>query len=269
MEAKTSYFLNKKRIVALITALVIILEIFSPYSILMHKSFASEPAVGEPYYKLSIRAIDDTVDEDSWSEETYYYYYDYYQGDVDSIENYSGSRVVFIDLSINGCNTVNAADINLKYDNSKLIPVHESYSGTGKNKVYFLEDANEFENPATKSNYDFATINWATPTPISTLDSSECTIRTGGATTGSLSDGEIVGTFMFKLADGVTLDDLDKSVFSLQPGAGLESGLQIAYYPDGTQHNVTGKDYLLFDGFAAGAKSISSIAFKSEPSKNK
>ena len=272
MKSKISNFFTKKRMVALITTIIIILETFSPYSILIRKSYAGEPASGEPYYQLSIREFDDTADEDNWSDENYYYYYDYYRGDIEDIENYTGTRVIFIDLSINGCDTVNAGDINLKYDGSKLIPVHESYKGAGKNKVYFLENASEFENPASKSSLDFATINWSTPVGgVSALDSSSCTIRTAGSEARDkyLKNGAVVGTFMFKLADGVTKDDLDSSVFSLQGGAGLTSGLQIAYYPDGKQKNVKGKDYLLFKGFAAGAKKINNISFKSQPTKNK
>ena len=265
-------FFTKTKICALMLLVAIITNMFSPYSVLLLESQAVTPAAGEPYYELSIRPIDDvnTVDEDNWTDETYYYYYDYYQGTFDTTDNYSGTRVVFIDLKVKGCSTVNGADINLKYDNSKLIPAQESYTGSGKNKKYFIQNATGFTNSNSKSNQDFATIGWGTQA-INELYTDESRIRTGGAVAPGqqyISDGEVVGTFMFKLADGMTLDDLDTSTFSLVPATGLSEGLQIAYWPNGVQNSVVGSDYLKFDGFATSAKkTLTNIAIKTQPTK--
>ena len=271
LKEKTKFF-TKTKICALMLLVAIITNMFSPYSVLLQESQAATPAAGEPYYELSIRPIDDvnTVDEDNWTDETYYYYYDYYQGTVDTTDNYSGTRVVFIDLKVKGSSTVNGADINLKYDNSKLIPAQESYTGTGKNKKYFIQNATGFTNSNSKSNQDFATIGWGTQA-INELYTDESRIRTGGAVAPGqqyISDGEVVGTFMFKLADGMTLDDLDTSTFSLVPATGLSEGLQIAYWPNGVQKSVVGSDYLKFDGFATSAKkTLTNIAIKTQPTK--
>ena len=265
-------FFTKTKICALMLLVAIITNMFSPYSVLLQESQAATPAAGEPYYELSIRPIDDvnTVDEDNWTDETYYYYYDYYREAVDTTDDYSGTRIVFIDLKVKGCSTVNGADINLKYDNSKLIPAQESYTGSGRNKKYFIQNATGFTNSNSKSNQDFATIGWGTQA-INELYTDESRIRTGGAVAPGqqyISDGEVVGTFMFKLADGMTLDDLDTSTFSLVPATGLSEGLQIAYWPNGVQNSVVGSDYLVFDGFAASTKkTVSSIAIKTEPTK--
>ena len=271
LKEKTKFF-TKTKICALMLLVAIITNMFSPYSVLLQESQAATPAAGEPYYELSIRPIDDvnTVDEDNWTDETYYYYYDYYQGTVDTTDNYSGTRVVFIDLKVKGSSTVNGADINLKYDNSKLIPAQESYTGSGKNKKYFIQNATGFTNSNSKSNQDFATIGWGTQA-INELYTDESRIRTGGAVAPGqqyISDGEVVGTFMFKLADGMTLEDLDTSTFSLVPATGLSEGLQVVYWPNGVQKSVVGSDYLKFDGFATSAKkTLTNIAIKTQPTK--
>ena len=271
LKEKTKFF-TKTKICALMLLVAIITNMFSPYSVLLQESQAATPAAGEPYYELSIRPIDDvnTVDEDNWTDETYYYYYDYYQGTVDTTDNYSGTRVVFIDLKVKGSSTVNGADINLKYDNSKLIPAQESYTGSGKNKKYFIQNATGFTNSNSKSNQDFATIGWGTQA-INELYTDESRIRTGGAVAPGqqyISDGEVVGTFMFKLADGMTLEDLDTSTFSLVPATGLSEGLQVVYWPDGVQKSVVGSDYLKFAGFATSAKkTLTNIAIKTQPTK--
>ena len=271
LKEKTKFF-TKTKICALMLLVAIITNMFSPYSVLLQESQAATPAAGEPYYELSIRPIDDvnTVDEDNWTDETYYYYYDYYQGTVDTTDNYSGTRVVFIDLKVKGSTTVNGADINLKYDNSKLIPAQESYTGSGKNKKYFIQNATGFTNSNSKSNQDFATIGWGTQA-INELYTDESRIRTGGAVAPGqqyISDGEVVGTFMFKLADGMTLEDLDTSTFSLVPATGLSEGLQVVYWPNGVQKSVVGSDYLKFDGFATSAKkTLTNIAIKTQPTK--
>ena len=271
LKEKTKFF-TKTKICALMLLVAIITNMFSPYSVLLQESQAATPAAGEPYYELAIRPIDDIskVDEDNWTDETYYYYYDYYQGTVDTTDNYSGTRVVFIDLKVKGSSTVNGADINLKYDNSKLIPAQESYTGSGKNKKYFIQNATGFTNSNSKSNQDFATIGWGTQA-INELYTDESRIRTGGAVAPGqqyISDGEVVGTFMFKLADGMTLEDLDTSTFSLVPATGLSEGLQVVYWPNGVQKSVVGSDYLKFNGFATSAKkTLTNIAIKTQPTK--
>ena len=73
---------------------------------------------------------------------------------------------------------------------------------------------------------------------------------------------------MFKLADGMTLEDLDTSTFSLVPATGLSEGLQVVYWPNGVQKSVVGSDYLKFDGFATSAKkTLTNIAIKTQPTK--
>ena len=78
LKEKTKFF-TKTKICALMLLVAIITNMFSPYSVLLQESQAATPAAGEPYYELSIRPIDDvnTVDEDNWTDETYYYYYDF------------------------------------------------------------------------------------------------------------------------------------------------------------------------------------------------
>ena len=261
METKVKEFFTKKRTCALLTVLVLILQMFSPYSVLMNKVYAAEPAAGEPYFELAIHPIDASGAYDDWDEDTSYYYYDY-DPDTDTLETYSGTRVVLVDLVLKGSTTVNSAAISLKYDSTKMTPSMEVNVGTKKNPRYEMQDATDFA--------DFlvdGTI-WDVEA-IATLDTSTSTFRLdGGSTTGDIAENTVIMTMVYKLADGVTLQDLTTDVFTLAPASGLTSGLQIPYVnSSGTTVSVEGDTYLLFDGFAAGTKKVDSIAIKTMPSK--
>ncbi len=277
METKTGGYFTKKRLCAILMVLIMIIQLFSPYSVLTKNTYAQVPdgiSEGEPYYVLKIRPIDsEDTSEDDWElDETSYYYYDYVTtGEAESIEE-STEHVIFIDLIIRGSDKVNAGDINLIYDSTKLIPVHESYSGTGKKKTYFLEDANEFENPGSKVMNDFGTVNWGNPIPNNGLNKEKSSIRIGGANSGAgyIDEDTVVATLMFKLAEGVTINNIPKSTFRLEPDAGLEKGLEIDYYPSGSvQVRARDEKYLTYEGFADEEKTISSISVVDEMTKNK
>ena len=259
METKLKVNFTRKQICALLTVIMIIANIFSPYGLLNNNSYAAEPAAGEPYYKLSLRGIVNSDDPDQWDLETCYYYYDFYRGNVESKEE-STTHVVFVDLIMEGTDTINSGDIYLQYDNSKLLAAQESYTGSFSKK-YFIENATSVNNLNAKKERNFAeTTGWEV-NAISTLDSSSSKIRLVGAQKGSnrLSSGTTVATYMFKLANDVTINDITQSVFSLVPASGLSEGLEIVY--DGGV--VDGATYLKFQGFAGPAKTITSITLES------
>ena len=269
MKIAENEFTKNKKIYALVILIIMISNLFSPYGVLTNKVFAV-PATGEPYYRLTLLKPSDNPDPDAEDidDATYYYYYDYMNGTVDTPEE-EQSRAIVMELSIEGCNSVNSADIYFRWNTDKFV-AGQTTKPTRKGTPY-LEAATEYTNNSKYPDADFGITNWGSPV-YEILDASAGTLRfTGGIATGSsyLTSGTVVGQFLFLLKDGVTIDDITTDDISLVTGAvGLEQGLQIAYFPDGkTAYHTDGKDYLLFSGFSAGAKQVSSVELKNSPTK--
>ena len=252
-------FFTRKRIIALIISLIILIESFSPYGILLSEVHAASPIEeNKPYFEIDIHPIDTSKDYDHWNNDTTYYYYDF-DPDTDTIETYSGTRIVTMDIIIKNGTTVtglNAGNIKLKYDKSILSPIVEVNIGTNKRPIWELQEPTDMEDWASDGIY-FDT------SPATGIDTSSCTFRIDGATTKTMADETVIATLTFKLADGKTMEDITTDVFSI----GDPDDIMLAY--DGGAYYVNGKDYLLFKGFAAGAKKINNISFKSQPTKNK
>ena len=269
MKIVENEFTKNKKIYALVILIIMISNLFSPYGVLANKVLAA-PATGEPYYRLTLLKPSDNPDPDAEDidDATYYYYYDYMNGMVDTPEE-KQARAIVMELSIEGCNSVNSADIYFRWNTDKFV-AGQTTKLTRKGTPY-LEAATEYTNNSKYPDADFGITNWGSPV-YEILDASAGTLRfTGGIATGSsyLTSGTVVGQFLFLLKDGVTIDDITTDDISLVTGAvGLEQGLQIAYFPDGkTAYHTDGKDYLLFSGFSAGAKQISSVELKTSPTK--
>ncbi len=262
-------YLTKQRLCALMTLLAFIINTFSPYGLLLQPTYAASeqvPLPGEPYYKLSITPIDGTVDYDDWDDATNYYYYDF-DPDTDTIESYSGTRLITMTLTVNGCDTVNAGTIYFKYDSSKLIPASEVNKGTNKKPIWVIEEAETYE--------DFAETGWGLPV-IELLDTNISTIGLeGGVSPGGdkyISDGELVATFTFKLADGIKLEDLTEDVMALNTtySSIYPTGLKIPYFKDGVSVFVNQPYYLVYEGFATNnKKTITGITLNSNMDKTK
>ena len=263
MNTETKKYCIKKKIFAITILIVFLMDMMSPYSVLFKKVMAATPSDGEPYYTMKIHKIDDinSVDEDDWTDDTYQYYWDYSQGTVDTPEE-GTNHLITIDLIISGGTNVNTGCISFSFDKTKLIPAYESYTGSGKKKKYFIETSIDDIS-------DFATINWPTQM-LNSYDEGTSTIRIDGSSSTYLKNGYVAASMTFKLCDGVSLSDLSKDIISLVPGTGLKKGLEIDYFPDKINlQSAEGKDYLLFEGFAAGARKINNISFKTQPTKNK
>ena len=91
METKRFQMLTKKRICALITLLIMIINMFSPYRLLINTVHAAEqmPSPGEPYWKLKLLPVIEGTDE--WD----YYYYDI---DEEDPADYTGPKYIFMEL---------------------------------------------------------------------------------------------------------------------------------------------------------------------------
>ena len=273
MRGKTTTKFRRKRICALLTLLIMIANMFSPYSVLMKTVEAAEPGPGEPYFKLSMPVIDTSPENpDDWDEATTYYYYDY-DPDSETPETYEGQRIVLMTLTVHGNSTVIGGDIFFTYDSTKLTPVQETNVGTKKKPVYEMQDATSFENNESLPSMDFGTHEWGTPI-MANLDTSASTVRVAGtikaiALGGSyMTDGDIVATFMFRLADGLKIEDITKEAITLKPASGLDQGLQITWEDSGVK-NVDGEVYLKYEGFAGPNKSVNGLSIETPMDKTK
>lgn len=86
----------------------------------------------------------------------------------------------------------------------------------------------------------------------------------GGSESGNyLSDGDICATMTFRLNDNVSLEDLTEDTFGLVEGTGALGGLQIWYDVDESgitkKKDVSGLDYLVFDGFKENDNAVKEI----------
>ena len=207
METKEFKILTRKRILALI-------QMFSPYGILVNSSYAAEekPQPGEPYWKLKLLPIIEGSNE--WD----YYYYDI---DEEAPEDYTGKRYIFMELSIEECTTVTGATIYLKYDTSMMTPKMEVNVGTNKKPIWEMQD------PSTVG--EWAEGAWDV-TAVDELETTKGYIGyEGGSNKGFIKPGTVIATFMFELADGVTIEDVAKDSISLHAGykAPYPTGLKI------------------------------------------
>ena len=254
-------FFTRKRISALLLILVMLFELFSPYSVLRNKAYAAEtPDPSKPYFELALESVDFNPPEDSrkWSDATSYYFYDF-DSDTDTFETYSGTKAVLIDVKIKNGTTVNglnAGNIKLSYDTTKLIPATEVNVGTKKNPIYELQQADEINDMVVNEDG----IYWPVVTNGTYLDASSGIVRIDGGTTGTMEDETLIATYLFKLADGVSFSDITKDLFKVVN----EDDIMLAF--DGGDY-VNGKDYLFFSGFPAGAKQISNVELKTVPTK--
>ena len=254
-------FFTRKRISALLLILVMLFELFSPYSVLRNKAYATEtPDPSKPYFELALESVDFNPPEDSrkWSDATSYYFYDF-DSDTDTFETYSGTKAVLIDVKIKNGTTVNglnAGNIKLSYDTTKLIPATEVNVGTKKNPIYELQQADEINDMVVNEDG----IYWPVVTNGTYLDASSGIVRIDGGTTGTMEDETLIATYLFKLADGVSFSDITKDLFKVVN----EDDIMLAF--DGGDY-VNGKDYLFFSGFPAGAKQISNVELKTVPTK--
>ena len=141
MKTKETYIFTNKRKCALLIVIMILINMFSPYGVLVNKVQAAAPAEGEPYYEISmlrpnsdegvienLRNIayeeGDTDAAKAEDSATYFYYFDYINGNVDSIDEIDQKAVV-MQLKIKGSSTVNAGSINIQYDSSKIQPAYD------------------------------------------------------------------------------------------------------------------------------------------------
>ena len=253
---------SKEKICALLTSLVIVLEMFSPYGILIDEVKAAVTD-DNPYFKLSIEKIDASGDPDDWDDATSNYYYDF-DSSTDTVDTYSGTRLITLDVLIENCKkftNLNAENISLIYDSSVLEPIVEVNVGTKKKPVYELQTPESIDDWAENMRFE-------TSVPTQSLDVDEHKFTLAGGTTNKITDDEVaVATLTFKLAKGKTLSDITKKTFTL--ASDDVDGLELVGTASGEeQQEVSGSQYLVYgDGFSSSDKLVSGISLKTAPTK--
>lgn len=252
MERKVS----KKKLTALLTVLVIIANLFAPYSVLAD---SSNRGSDEPYIELYLHPIQDItkITEAEWNEDTQNYYYDYwnYQPDYPDVETIDQSKVHLLTFDLimkNVVQNVQTTSLNLKFDNSILEAAYSDSWTTGGGRGQPIVNHKMVKNDVSELE-DFVELGkWDGYGPANGYNGID-TMRIEANMLGKfVPEGHKLATFTMALKEGKTIDDVKTSLFNLVEVSGVPKGLQINYFPTSTKVEVTGLDYLEFTGgFAA------------------
>ena len=251
-------FLTKRRLIAFCTTLMIILNLFSPYSILA----ATPESIpdGKPYFILKLHDNlldpDDEAIYDEGNEDSYYYYLNYLYGNTTTPEE--GTHLVTVDVILGGTNTkVTNTTLNLIPDTTKLKPGYAIDRG----KNHYFKETSEYG--------DFASA-WSDD---SKYENGEIAIRGGSAAGEYLIPGQVCTSFTFILSEGLSIKDLSSDVFKLGLNTSEGTGLRIVWEKNkatGDIDWVDGEDYLVFEGFASSTeKTVTSITLDTNMDKTK
>ena len=232
-----------KKIIALITTIMILSQVFSPLGLFMTVSkAASTPQTPAVVIRKST--------------------------DIQTSANGKWFQVQFAFV---GDFWPYMFDLKLKYDSTKIEPANK---GTKRRATSLAQSINQESAYATS----FMTPTSYLDTKASTFrlipntGAPENPIDYGPDDSGTYNGYMLIYTMTFRLKDeSLTDDDLTADVFSLSPTAATD-GFKLIWDADEqkgnpTQQNTTDSSYLKFDGFAEQSKTVTSIAVKDEPSK--
>lgn len=245
---ETGFF--KKRLCAILTILVIMANILSPYGIFASEVFAAIGA-DEPYFILQVEQPGDPNDENSWSDNDWeWYYWEYNEGDVATPDECT-SHFVTVNVLLAGGKNVNGAAMKFWFDSSVLQP---KYKKKQRGKWAFF-DATSFDELGAIS-ADF-TDNPGSPDYNADDSVMYFNCNSLNFVNATPESPYTVATFHFLLQDGFDPKELTTDLIELRQqynsgGGVMVDGLEIGYFPNGAgtdgRYSV-GKDYLKFDGF--------------------
>ncbi len=237
--------LKKQGIISGVIILLLIANMFAPYSVLIPKTYAATVVPEVPTVEVRKNLT------------SHPYFGQYLTLDV----YFKGDIIVY------------GMDFYINYDSSKIIPAYIDMMS------FQLKQTDSLANSIGTTVVQPYTMFYAANQ--SYLNIAEETIRVVMAGNTSApnpadSGGELKAfSIMFVLADGVTDEDLTKDMFSFIPIAGgvLDTGFQLGYDGDNDVGTITDTTYLKdtsymqFTGFAEGAKTVSSINIVENPTK--
>ena len=214
---------QNKKIVALITLITLIANMFFPYCSLI--SYAGVD-LDMPYLELA-----NGYDENDKEFE-------------DVIKpDYEDFNVIPVKLYLGGVKAVDGFDVNFSYDSDLLTPVYykrnKYVQATSIGNAFSSEDNISVVESGEKCSYLFT---------------NESRIRLQATADKLNPNGKVfLGTFYFQISDGYTLNDITSESFKLVKGAsGLQDGLEIDY--NNVTQWVLGENYFLISGFNTDGK---------------
>ena len=232
-----------KKIIALITTIMILSQVFSPLGLFMTVSkAASTPQIPAVVIRKST--------------------------DIQTSANGKWFQVQFAFV---GDFWPYMFDLKLKYDSTKIEPANK---GTKRRATSLAQSINQESAYATSfmTSTSYLDTKASTFRLIPNTGAPENPIDYGPDDSGTYNGYMLIYTMTFRLKDeSLTDDDLTADVFSLSPTAATD-GFKLIWDADEqngnpTQQNTTDSSYLKFDGFAEQSKTVTSIAVKDEPSK--
>ena len=232
-----------KKIIALITTIMILSQVFSPLGLFMTVSkAASTPQTPAVVIRKST--------------------------DIQTSANGKWFQVQFAFV---GDFWPYMFDLKLKYDSTKIEPANK---GTKRRATSLAQSINQESAYATSfmTSTSYLDTKASTFRLIPNTGAPENPIDYGPDDSGTYNGYMLIYTMTFRLKDeSLTDDDLTADVFSLSPTAATD-GFKLIWDADEqngnpTQQNTTDSSYLKFDGFAEQSKTVTSIAVKDEPSK--
>ena len=232
-----------KKIIALITTIMILSQVFSPLGLFMTVSkAASTPQIPAVVIRKST--------------------------DIQTSANGKWFQVQFAFV---GDFWPYMFDLKLKYDSTKIEPANK---GTKKKATSLAQSINQESAYATSfmTSTSYLDTKASTFRLIPNTGAPENPIDYGPDDSGTYNGYMLIYTMTFRLKDeSLTDDDLTADVFSLSPTAATD-GFKLIWDADEqngnpTQQNTTDSSYLKFDGFAEQSKTVTSIAVKDKPSK--
>ena len=232
-----------KKIIALITAIMILSQVFSPLGLFMTVSkAASTPQTPAVVIRKST--------------------------DIQTSANGKWFQVQFAFV---GDFWPYMFDLKLKYDSTKIEPANK---GTKKKATSLAQSINQESSYATSfmTSTSYLDTKASTFRLIPNTGAPENPIDYGPDDSGTYDGYMLIYTMTFRLKDeSLTDDNLTADLFSLSPTAATD-GFKLIWDADEqngnpTQQNTTDSSYLKFEGFAEQSKTVTSIAVKDEPSK--
>ena len=232
-----------KKIIALITTIMILSQVFSPLGLFMTVSkAASTPQTPAVVIRKST--------------------------DIQTSANGKWFQVQFAFV---GDFWPYLFDIKLKYDSTKIQPANK---GTKKKATSLAQSINQESAYATSfmPSASYLDTKASTFRLIPNTGAPENPIDYGQDDSGTYDGYMLIYTMTFRLTDeSLTDDDLTEDILSLSPTSATD-GFKFIWDADEQNGNPTqqsSKDlsYLKFDGFAKQSKTVTSIAVKDEPSK--
>ena len=232
-----------KKIIALITTIMILSQVFSPLGLFMTVSkAASTPQTPAVVIRKST--------------------------DIQTSANGKWFQVQFAFV---GDFWPYMFDLKLKYDSTKIEPANK---GTKKKATSLAQSINQESSYATSfmTSTSYLDTKASTFRLIPNTGAPENPIDYGPDDSSTYNGYMLIYTMTFRLKDeSLTDDDLTADLFSLSPTAATD-GFKLIWDADEqngnpTQQSSTDLSYLKFDGFAEQSKTVTSIAVKDEPSK--